>query len=115
MLNLILGNDLDDLRFGSIGQSLVYGDKIDKLSNNIQVKSTAFDHGNCKLVLYKRSNPGGRFEAGVIFEPSPGFKKEKILPKEMLRLFSMDEDVCFDLAEKYYIDLAVEQKFRCQN
>ena len=91
----------------SLTQKVVPGDKVDQFyqAENIQVKCKARSQdGSVELALYVRFNTE-RFEAGLIVLPGPDFPRERSFPKEMLRVFGADHELCLDTVANHYGDL----------
>lgn len=96
-----------DLEGLNLTQRIVFGEKVDQLrqAENLKIKCNAFDDDeSLELALYVRFNMG-RFEAGLILLPGPKFPKNRPFPKEMLRVFGKDHELCLDTVAKHYGDL----------
>ena len=96
-----------DLEGLDLTQKVVSGDKVDQFyqAENVQVKCKARSRDDSmELLLYVRFNTG-RFEAGLIVLPGPDFPQERPFPKEMLRVFGADHELCLDVVANHYGDL----------
>jgi len=92
-------------------QKILFGKRIRTFFGDITWQSIAYSQNGCsELVLYRRiNNPLCMAEAGIIFLPGPQCRNPRRFDSRMLRLFSWDETVCFDFAERYFLDLVDEQ------
>lgn len=103
-----------DLEGLNLTQKIVSAERIDQLrqAENLKIKCKACDDDkSSELVLYVRFNMG-RFEAGLILLPGSNFSKNRPFPKEMLRVFGKDHELCLDTVAKHYGELIQSHNFQ---
>jgi hypothetical protein len=96
----------------SFRQVLVKWRKADRLFNHtIEIQSSAHDKKDfVRFCLYVRRNcHRADYEAGIVYFNGSRCPIWDSFPIEMLRIFSVDKDTCFELANGYYTKLI--QKF----
>lgn len=109
MLNLMLVPE-------GVDQAMYHGESERKLVTGILRGATMEVSVHCTgmwtIWLYRRDNPAGRNEAGVVYEVGPKFnEKEGPFPGEILRFFSDDEE-CYKRAFECYYELVQEHQLK---
>lgn len=96
-----------------VEQALVEGKKRHPLMRSMSHTDwvSVNDTGMWILWLYRRDNPAGLNEWGIIYDAGPNDEQGMEFPGEMLRFFSKREE-CYATALSHYEDLVAEHNLQ---